>query len=169
MTSNKNDNAIYEPDSMIQNATALQRVAKELNGLSRPNSDPLLFEGEFLAVPILLSLATEITLKAWQCRERQEAPDRSHDLLKLFRLLKPDTQERLDAIRLPIGRATGCETPENLRTGFQSLSQLLCANRDTFERWRYLYEQSFGQSFDTALIDQALTEIINAYKNTPNT
>ena len=34
-----------------------------------------------------MSLATEIALKAWQCSERQAPPDRTHDLLKLFKSL----------------------------------------------------------------------------------
>ena len=59
---------------MIWNAKSLQRVMKELEryGSESSTSDPLLFQGSGLAGPILLSLATEISLKAWQCRERIE-------------------------------------------------------------------------------------------------
>ena len=62
---------------MINSARSLQRVANELekNGPEPELSDEQLFEGIFLAGPILLSLATEIALKAWQCSERQEPPD----------------------------------------------------------------------------------------------
>lgn len=50
-----------------------------------------------MTVPNLLTLATEIALKAWQCWERQKAPKRTHDLLKLFHSLEQDTQEVLEA------------------------------------------------------------------------
>ena len=53
--------------------------------------------GRLLAVPYLLSLATETALKAWQCRELQKAPERTHNLLDLFHRLKQDTQEMLEA------------------------------------------------------------------------
>ena len=82
---NKNSGARGDPDSMIWTAKSLQRVAKELDLPEEPSqSDSLLFMGKFFAGPVLLTLATEISLKAWQCRERKEKPDHSHDLLELF-------------------------------------------------------------------------------------
>ena len=82
---------------MIESARSLQCVTKELekNEYEAGQSDKWLFQGVVLAGPILLSLATEIALKAWQYSERERAPDRNHDLLKLFDLLKRDTQEML--------------------------------------------------------------------------
>ena len=73
--------------SMIENARSLQRVAKELewDWSKSPESDPVLFEGKFLASPILLTLAIEIALKAWLCRERKKDPPCIHDLLELFK------------------------------------------------------------------------------------
>ncbi len=97
MSGEQNPGESWDADSMIRNAKALQRVVKELEkNKSKPfpsdgwgkwdrgTQDQLLFLGRFLAVPNLLSLATEIALKAWQCRERQKAPERTQDLLKLF-------------------------------------------------------------------------------------
>lgn len=41
---------------------------------------------------VLLALAAEIGLKAWQIREREgEPPDHDHDLVKLFDVLCADT------------------------------------------------------------------------------
>ena len=93
MSDKNNDRARCNADSMIDNARSLQRVAKELekNGHETLQSDTWLFQGMILAGPILLSLATEIALKAWLCLERKKDPHRTHDLLELFVLLKPDT------------------------------------------------------------------------------
>ena len=50
-----------DTDSMIWNAKSLQRVVEKLerNGSESPQSDLLHIQGRALAVPILLSLATE--------------------------------------------------------------------------------------------------------------
>lgn len=50
-----------------------------------------------LAGAILLSLATEIALKAWQCRKRKGVSDHTHDLLDLFNSLEPGIRELLEA------------------------------------------------------------------------
>lgn len=70
---------------MIWNAKSSQRVVRELvewDGREHPKSDPFLFQGRVLAVPVPLSLATEIALKAWQCRERKGAPDHGHEVIR---------------------------------------------------------------------------------------
>ena len=43
-----------------------------------------MFGAAFSAAPVLPSLATEIALKAWHCRERPGKPPHTHDLLELF-------------------------------------------------------------------------------------
>ena len=62
---------------------------------------PTAFLRKFLTVPILLSLAAEMVLKAWRCREGKAKPIRSHDLLGLFNGLEPETQKRLEAAMPP--------------------------------------------------------------------
>ena len=109
MPDKKNRKANWDPYWVIENAKALQRVVEELH---RPDSksiesDPLLFQGKFLAEPILLSLAIEIALKAWQRRERQGAPDRGHDLLQLFEGLEEATQKTAPSKDASDGRLAG--------------------------------------------------------------
>ena len=86
------DRAIVNADAMIEHAKSLQCVAKELEKHEHEAGHPdyLHVQGVFLAVPVLLSLATEIALKAWWCQEWNKAPTRIHDLLKLFEALKPE-------------------------------------------------------------------------------
>ena len=131
---------------MMETAKSLQRVAKELgkNGHETLEADLWLFQGKFLAVPILLSLATEIALKAWWCSEREKKPGKTHNLLELFEALKPSTQDMLEARRRP-------------------LRSVLCSHSNAFQRWRYLYEQQSFAKFETAEIDRALTVLIDAF------
>ena len=100
MVSKKNPRSEgWDTESMIRNAKSLQRAVRELerDGSEPSPTDSLLFQGAILPRAILLSLAIEIALKACQCRERKDAPDRTHDLLDLFMGLEPKTQELLQA------------------------------------------------------------------------
>ena len=169
---------------MIRNAKALQCVVKELekikpkpfpsDGRGKWREDRLLFRGRFLAVPNLLSLATEIALKAWQCRERQKAPERIHNLLKLFHSLEQNTQEMLEArMRKLSPDSVWAEAPgmQNLSPVEQEmrvakmhpLRDVLRSHSDVNIRWRYIHEESSAE-FETPEIDRALTVIIDAYE-----
>ena len=176
MSDKNNDCASWHADSMIENAKSLQRVANELdkNGQEAEQSDPWLFQGVFLASPILLSLATEIALKAWQYSERGRAPDRTHDLLKLFDSLKKDTREMLESkMRKLSPHSVWAEHPSTqdlnrvlqdmLGARIDPLRKVLCSHCDAFQRWRYLYEKESFAKFETAEIDRALTVLIDAY------
>ena len=176
MSENNAGRASWNPDSMIENARSLQRVAKELNenGHEAAQSDEWLFRGMILAGPILLSLATEIALKAWLCLEQKKAPPRTHDLLELFDLLKQDTQEMLEARMRKVSRHSVCaEQPgmQNLKPYLQDmvaarmhpLRNVLCEHRNANVHWRYLYEKEPFAKFETGEIDCALTVIFDAY------
>ena len=160
---------------MMETAKSLQRVAKELgkNGHETLEADLWLFQGKFLAVPILLSLATEIALKAWRCTE-EKAPARTHNLLKLFKALKPSTQDILEAgMRKRSPHSVWAEEPslQNLNPHLEDmlaarrrpLRSVLCSHSNAFQRWRYLYEQQSFSKFETAEIDRALTVLIDAF------
>lgn len=158
MSKNENQNAKLDEDHMIQHAASLQRVAMELDQSALSIKDPLLFEGTSLAVPIVLSLATEIALKAFQCRERQGKPERTHDLLRLFDGLEQETRNRIEAempeVSDPLGRPP-------IRPG---LREVLSFHAHAFEHYRYLYED-FGGVFKTPELDQVLTAIIQVYED----
>ena len=175
MSDKKNNRASWDAHSMIENARALQIVAKELekNGNAAGQEDYRRFLGMGLAGPILLSLATEIALKAWQCSDRGRAPGRTHDLLRLFDLLNPDTQEILEArMRKQSPHSVWAGDPRfrNLNADFQAmfaakmhpLRDVLREHRDANVHWRYLYEKP-SASFETSEIDRALTVIIDAF------
>lgn len=113
-----------------------------------------------MAQAILLSLATEIALKALLCLERKKVPPKTHDLLELFNKLEPDTQELL--------RAEMPGWPDILKllklTPFEygSLPELLDHHRDAHTRWRFIHEIGWGV-FRPSELNEALKVIINAY------
>ena len=145
--------------SMIWNAKSLQTVVKKLewNEAESPQSDPFLFRGTTLAEAILLSLATEIALKALLSLEQKKDPPHIHDLLKLFEQLEPDTQKLL--------RAEMPGWPEILEVSpfdYGSLPEILWSHRDAHTHWRFIHEKQMGV-FRTAELNRALMVIINAY------
>ena len=78
----------WPPDRIMQEAMSLQRLAERVETDRRNHSD---VNTSTTAAPVLLALAAEIGLKAWQCRERNgKAPDNTHDLVKLFDRLGDD-------------------------------------------------------------------------------
>lgn len=145
---------------MIRTAMALQCIANELDDdKTSPKSDQLLFSGKLIAAPVLMALAMEIALKAWQCRERNGEYDRSHDLLKLFDCLDEKTQSQLEA-KMPdlLDPWFGPKGPL-VRKG---LKKTLSYHRKAFERWRYTHE-SRDEFFESGLFKEALTAVIEAY------
>ncbi len=187
MAGKQNHGEIWDADSMIENAKALHRVVKKLEKnkpkpspsdgwgkWDRGTEDQLLFLGRLLAVPNLLSLATEIALKAWQCRERQKAPKKIHNLLELFESLEQDTQEMLEARMRKVSpdsvwagqpgmQNLGPFEQEIFAAKMHPLRDDLHSHSDAYEHWRYLYERPSAH-FETAKIDRALTVIIDAYE-----
>ncbi len=117
-------------------------------------------------VSITLALATEIALKAWQCRERQAVPDRSHDLLYLFDGLSEKARTRLeeehpmqlDPISIRLGAHEVCSVGAGMR-------KVLEFHRRAFERCRYSYEPP-GDVIYTSTLNEALTVIIDTYDRT---
>ena len=109
-------------------------------------------------VPVLLALAAEIGLKAWQCRERNgKAPDKTHDLVKLFDALGDDSRTLLEhampAHPDPMARLTPV---------YDGIRQALNVNRDLFIAWRYPYEHH-GLIAETGALKTALEAIVHTY------
>ena len=172
MTDTAKNKKHLSPYFMMEHARALLRVAQEVDRDSpSPASDPALFSGRLIAAPVLLSLATEIALKAWLCREGK-APVRSHDLFCLFCGLEPATQKRLEEAVQPPHQREVLEllrVPEFLEgtldpcmVDLYGLRDILRIYRKAFEEWRYRYEYPWG-TFDTARLSEVLTIIIDEY------
>ena len=166
-TANNKEHYPLDPDFMMDHGRALLRVAQEMDrGNPSPASDRDFFSsyGHAIAMPVLLSLATEIALKAWRCREGK-APIRSHDLFRLFCGLEPATQKRLEAALPPIpstiARLLSDDFKDTPPVHHQGLRDILRTYRKAFEEWRYRYEDP-GE-FAPARLTKVLTIIIDEY------
>ena len=176
MPDNNNRDVSWNIYSMIENAKSLQRVAQELdkNISESSKADTVFFSGTLFAAPILLSLATEIALKAWWCRERKKAPGRIHDLLGLFNGLELSTQEMLEArmrkvspysiwAEQPVMQNLNSDLQEMLAAKMEPLRDVLASHKQAHTDHRYLYEKCEFLVFQSGELDRALTVIIDAY------
>lgn len=111
-------------------------------------------------VPILVSFAAELALKAWIFREKGELKIKrgdGHDLFALFDSLDNDVQQRLE------GRSPACsEWVEGSVIFYPGLTETLCLNRRLFVEWRYVHERRYWVSY-TGFLVTALSAIVQEY------
>lgn len=118
--------------------------------------------------PMLLALAMELALKAWFVFDYDDPKfARSHNLIKLFERLKPESQERLDTEF----KATVAPYHPN---GFfidYGIRNILYQNQDAFTDWRYLHEAEkslrFEQGGFVATLEMVLREFEKRYRIVP--
>lgn len=185
MSDDESQDVKWNAENMMDNARSLQRVAQDIeqNVTQSLKSDLLLFSGRLLAVPILLSLAAEIALKALLCWEKNKTPVQSHDLLKLYQSLGENTRELLEArMRKVSPNSIRADQPgmQNLNPDLQEMfsakrypmRDVFCSHRDSHTHYRYLYENHQGR-FEHGEINHALNVIVDVYcekrrKSTPS-
>ncbi len=165
----KESDAVYSPYDLIDHAKSLQQVANHLNESMDPKLGGKLFKGMFIAVPVLMTLAVEIALKALQCQDGKEDIDRKHNLVELFRGVNEDTQARLK-VRVP-----SVLDPVSLKLRVQDyipvgagIEKVLEYHQNTFMDWRYLYEKGGANSCYVPELNKVLTAIIETYEERDN-
>lgn len=141
------------PDLMMSRAKDLGRLVEHLEAEQR---DGVRHEGTTIAVPVLLSLAVEIGLKAWRRREGNGAPFKTHDLLELFDSLGEHTRRRLED-KMP-------EVPGPIPDwpAYPGIRTALRQNKDIFTEWRYAHEHD-ALFAETGVLKAALKAIVDAY------
>lgn len=118
--------------------------------------------------PMLLSLSMELALKAWFVFDYDdpEVP-RSHDLLKLFDKLKPESRDKLDD---EFKRSIVPFHPNGLYIDY-NIRHFLLQHKDAFTSWRYLHEpgktMSFHHSAFEATLEMVLREFEKRYRIEP--
>jgi hypothetical protein len=129
-----------------------------------------LTEGNHIGVePMLLALSMELALKAWIVFDHDDPKViRSHDLIKLFERLKPESQAKLDA---EFKRSVAPYHPNILFIDYD-IAHMLYQHKDAFIDWRYLHEPKntmFEKGAFEATLEMVLREFQKRYRIEPAT
>lgn len=113
--------------------------------------------------PMLLALSMELALKAWFVFDFDDSDViKTHNLMKLFEALKPESQKRLDD-QFKLTVAPSHPNPFFVDYG---IGHLLYQHRDAFTDWRYIHEPkhtSFDRSAFQATLEMVLAEFGKRY------
>lgn len=119
--------------------------------------------------PMLLALSMELALKAWFVFDHDDDNvPRSHDLMKLFEGLKPESQRRLDH---EFKRTVALSHPDLFYFDF-GIGHVLFQHRNAFIDWRYIHEPKnthFDRGAFEATLELVLAEFGKRYVILPAT
>lgn len=119
-------------------------------------------EREHIGVePMLLALSMELALKAWFVFDHDNPKvKRSHNLIKLFDSLKPESQQKLDAEfkRLVVPKHSSFF---NIDYGIRDI---LYQHQDAFIDWRYLHEAKKTMRFEQSAFEATLEMVLQEFR-----
>ncbi|MZR14588.1 hypothetical protein GQE99_16330 [Maritimibacter sp. DP07] len=111
--------------------------------------------------PMLLALSMELALKAWFVFDHDN-PDalKSHDLIKLFEALLPESQQKLDQ---EFRRSVN---PPHASPFFDDygIRDILTQHKDAFIDWRYLHEAKKTMMFDQSVFEATLEMVLREFR-----
>lgn len=111
--------------------------------------------------PMLLALSMELALKAWFVFDHDDPKVvKSHNLMKLFDRLKPESQEKLDA---EFKRSVVPYHPNGLYIDY-SIRHILYQHQDAFTDWRYLHEAKKSMMFDQGAFEATLEMVLREFE-----
>ena len=162
---------VFEIDEMMRTARSLRHFVKkvEKNDSFNARSDMLLFEGTFIAVPVLSAFAMELALKALLYRGGHTKLERTHDLGCLYEKLSKESRDRIEEkVPIPYPRELAEALGYDMFPDCMPVSKLLEYHKDAFVEWRYLYENRNNgkhrdRSFHRGALDRVLNAIISVY------
>ena len=107
--------------------------------------------GNLAVAAMLQAHIAEIGLKLlFEYEHKQGFARDIHDLLKLFKALKPETKQRLNEVYMHILSKSKVMRVTNLNPDlpqFRHISEVFRVQKDTFVRWRYYAEGGAGPGF----------------------
>ncbi len=111
--------------------------------------------------PMLLALSMELALKAWFVFDHDD-PDfiRSHNLMKLFDGLKPESQQKLD---VEYKSSVAPHHPSDFYID-HGIRDILDQHQDAFTDWRYLHEAEKSMMFDQSAFEATLEMVLQEFK-----
>jgi hypothetical protein len=111
--------------------------------------------------PMLLALSMELALKAWFVFDYDNPKvAKSHDLMKLFESLKPESQATLNA---EFQRSVVPFHPDGFYIDY-NISHILYQHKDAFVDWRYLHEPNKTMSFDQSAFEATLEMVLSEFE-----
>lgn len=111
--------------------------------------------------PMLLALSMELALKAWWVFDFDD-PNfiKSHNLIKLFDGLLPDSQQKLE---IEFKRSVAPHHPSALYIDY-SIRHVLYQHQDAFIDWRYLHEAKKSMMFDQSAFEATLEMVLREFR-----
>jgi hypothetical protein len=104
-----------------------------------------------------LALSMELALKAWFVFDYDDPRfAKSHDLIKLFERLKPESQAKLEA---EFKRSVVPYHPNGLFIGY-NIRHMLYQHKDAFKDWHYLHEPTTTKKFDVSAFEATLEMVL---------
>lgn len=162
---------VFEIDEMMRTARSLWHFVKKVeeHDFFDAKSDMLLFEGSFVAIPVLRAFVMELALKALLYRGGHTKLEKTHDLGYLYKKLNKELRDCIEN-RTPspypheLAEALGYD----MFPDCMPVDKLLDYHKDAFVEWRYLYEKQDGekrgnQSFHHGALDGVLNAILSVY------
>ncbi|UDL89043.1 hypothetical protein LGH82_28795 [Mesorhizobium sp. PAMC28654] len=111
--------------------------------------------------PMLLALSMELALKAWFVFDHDDPiVAKSHNLMKLFDRLKPESQDKLAA---EFKRSVVPYHPDFFYVDY-SIQDILYQNQDAFIDWRYLHEAKKSMRFDQSAFEATLEMVLREFE-----
>jgi hypothetical protein len=145
----------------IRIGEAARAILNKTKRFPEPEFDDLR-EHEHVGVePMLLALAMELALKAWFVFDYDNPePAKSHDLIKLFEGLKPESREKLDTEF----KASVAPYHPNWAYIDYSIRHILHQHKDAFLDWRYLHEAKKSMMFDQGAFEATLEMVLREFE-----
>lgn len=110
--------------------------------------------------PMLLALSMELALKAWFIFDYDDSKvAKTHNLMKLFDKLKPESQKLLDAeFKRSLPRYDS-----NYFIPDYGIRDILDQHQDAFTDWRYLHEAKKSMMFDQSAFEATLEMVLREF------
>ena len=162
---------VFEIDEMMRTARSLWHFVKKVEerDFFDAKSDMLLFEGSFVAIPVLRAFVMELALKALLYRGGHTKIEKTHDLGYLYEKLSKELRDCIEnRTPIPYPRELAETLGYDMSPDCMPVDKLLDYHKDAFVEWRYLYENRDGekrgnQSFHDGALDRVLNAILSVY------
>ena len=119
-------------------------------------------ESEHFGVePMLLALSMELALKAWWVFDYDNPKfNKSHNLIKLFDELLPESQRKLEvAFKSSVAQSHPSVFHINC-----SIRDVLYQHQNAFIDWRYLHEAKKSMMFDQSAFEATLEMVLREFR-----